>query len=188
MRSARLPRRVRGAAVAGLLAAAMSLPVGLADSPRANAACTIVWGSSYTKTSSVSPATGLTFTTSVTYRLGYDLCHLDTPVKINVQSFRNTMKISGGSTSAVHQDAAGSVLEWFRNYPYDYKIVWNDPTLYRHVGNGTWTRSNSPNVYMWYSSDAAIRGYWTGCSQTGVGKCQMWYRFRKNDWAVRWTL
>jgi hypothetical protein len=188
MKTLGLSRLSLRSAAAIYLAATLSVPLLHVAAGKVAAACYLTWTSSNTVSDSVSPATGLTYTGRVTYRIEYDTCHLDSPRRVNVQSFRYTMAISGGSTTVVHQDAARSVLEWFRNYPYDYKIVWNNTTIYRRTGNGTWTLSFSPNVYMWYSRDAAIRSYWTGCSQTGPGQCQIWYRFLRGDWTVRWTL
>jgi hypothetical protein len=164
-------------------AIALVLPLTVASTQAVAATCSYYWAPNYTVSRVVRPAAGFLYTSTVTARLEFNTCR-STPTRTQVRSFSNTMHVEDSRADAVHQDAGGAVLEWFHDSLYDYKTVWNDTTVYRHVGNGTWTRTDYPNVIMPYNKDAAIRGFWTGCSWAGVGWCRLWYLFRQG--AIAW--
>lgn len=87
--------------------------------------------------------------------------------KIKVVSFTNTYAISNSSSpSTSHLDDEGAVLKNCSGLSASGCMAYPGPTAYLnatniyHVGNGTYSRTHSPNVTFAYSTTAATWGYW----------------------------
>jgi hypothetical protein len=175
-----------------LVAFALALAIGLLRAEPTNAetlAPCDYWTANQTVQRTAYPANGFTYTSSVTYKLF--LACPSSYTQIKVVSFSNTMTVSGGASNLHHTDVEGGVFRWFScwiNGQNCYSVAWISTVPYDHVGNGTWTRSATPNVVIPYNTTAAVFDHWNGCSiyGTGVGHCKMAYKFLAGTIVVYW--
>lgn len=104
----------------------------------------------------------------MTYKLAQNSCNLGVYAKILVaSSFSNRYAITGSSPSnASHRDDEGAVIKDCSGLSASGCLVYPGPTAYfngtnyNHSGNGTYTRTHSPNVTFTYSPTAATAGMW----------------------------
>ena len=175
MNAARIVRLL----IVGALSVTLAVPLLTAQTRTVAAACTISWGGNLTAQKTDSRLFGRTFTATVVYQLGYDVCNLSVPAKIKILSLTEGMSFTGFPASHVHIDDARTVHPRWNNI-LDYTVAWHSPWDINHQGNSSWSSTWYPNVTLTYYSNVAISAVWRGCSDPSY-TCQWVYRFRQGQ-------
>jgi hypothetical protein len=151
------------------LACILVLPAILVTTGSAAGACADTWTSNQTRTNSANVGQGK-YTMSVTYKLQFNTCNLGVYTKIKVVSYTNTFKITNAVGQINYIDFEAAVLKNCSGLTsgcllYPGPQAYYDGRHYNHgPGNGTYTRTASPNVTFAYDVHAATWDYWTTSS------------------------
>jgi hypothetical protein len=151
-----------------LLSCALVLPVAVAATGPASAACVDTWTG--VQTVSKSKVVGvITVKTTAKYTLLTNTCNLGVYTKIKVTQFTNTFTNTGVDEGRGWIDDQGAVLKNCSGlassgclvYPGTVSFLDNTDHLHPYAGSTvTGTRTDYPNVTIPYSTTAAIYGRW----------------------------
>lgn len=165
------------------LAALVALPLGLAQMVPARADC--YYNGYFYDTVSNAPASGVSFTSTVQYTLGYSCS--GTPTSINISWWQDKLSFTGGG---YHETNEAGVCNPFDPSTWWCNGVWNDFNhTYSCSGRCSITRNVYPNFWMGYTQGAGVWTHWNGCSSVPGGDgahCDELHQFNNHRLYVRW--
>jgi hypothetical protein len=173
-----------------LLALALALPAGAATEASqltaAHASGVCYWSGNIWDTVYGYPASGVTYASSVRYRIGYD-CAFNR-VGLNVNYFSDTLTINNSYSWVYHVSQAAAVCgyeDWYRNCLgiQWYTGGWSGGCY----GSCTVWRGGYLNTWFNYDSTAALWEHWNGCDYGGFGFCETTHYFVTHQAYVYWS-